>query len=45
MSFGLVKDLADEVDWTLHLIGVPVLLAFDDDSCANNARSGGDVDQ
>ena len=45
MSFGLIKDLADEVDQTLHLIGVPDLLAFDDNSCANNARSGGDVDQ
>ena len=45
MSFGLVKDLANEVDRTLHLIGVPGLLAFDDDSCANDARSGGDVDQ
>ena len=36
-SFGLIKDLADEVDQTLHLIGVPGLLAFDDDSCANDA--------
>ena len=43
MSFGLVKDLADEVDRTLHLIGMPGLLAFDDDSYANDARSGGDV--
>ena len=45
MSFGLIKDYADEVDQTLHLIGVPSLLVFDDDSCANDARSGGDVDQ
>ena len=45
MSFGLVKDLADEVDQTLHLIVMPGLLAFNDDSCAHNARSGGDVDQ
>ena len=44
MSFELIKDLADEVDQTLHLIGVPDLLAFDDDSYANDARSGGDVD-
>ena len=43
-SLGLIKDLADEVDRTLHLIGVLGLLAFDDDSCANDARSGGDVD-
>ena len=28
-SFGLIKDLADEVDWMLHLIGVPGLLVFD----------------
>ena len=45
MSFGLIKDLADEVDRTLHLIGVPGFLAFDDDSYANDARSCGDVDQ
>ena len=44
MSFGLVKDLTDEVDRTLHLIGLPGLLTFDDDSCANDARSDGDVD-
>ena len=45
MSFGLIKDLADEVDQMLHLIGMSSLLAFDDDSCANDARSGYDVDQ
>ena len=45
MSFGLIKNLTDEVDRTLHLIGVSDLLTLDDDSCANNARSGGDVDQ
>ena len=45
MSFGRVKDLADEVDQTLHLIGVTGLLAFDDDSCANDVRCDGDVDQ
>ena len=45
MSFGLIKDVADEVDQTLHLIGMPGLLAFDDDSCANDTRSGGDLDQ
>ena len=44
-SFGLIKDLTDEVDWTLHLVGMPSLLAFDDDSCANDARSGGVIDQ
>ena len=42
---GLIKDLADEVDRTLHLIGMPGLLAFDDGSYAYNARSGGDIDQ
>ena len=45
MSFGLIKGLADEVDWALYLIGMPGFLAFDDDSYANDARSGGDVDQ
>ena len=45
MSFGLIKDLADEVDQMFYLIGVLGLLTFDDDSCANDARSGGDVDQ
>ena len=45
MSHGVVKDLADEVYRTLHLIGMPNLLVFDDDSCANDARSDGDVDQ
>ena len=45
MSFGLIKDLADEVDWSLHLIGMPGLLVFDDDSYANDVRSGGDVDK
>ena len=45
MSFGLIKNLADEVDRTLHLIGMLGLLTFDDDSCANDARCGNDVDQ
>ena len=45
MSFGLIKDLADEVHQTLHLIGMLDLLVFDNDSCANDARSGGNVDQ
>ena len=45
MSFGLIKDLVDKVDRMLHLVGMPGLLAFDDDSYANDARSGGDVDQ
>ena len=45
MSFGLIKDLTDEVDRTLYLIGVSSLLMFDEDSCANDARSGGDIDQ
>ena len=45
MSFGLIKNLTDEVDQTLYLIGVSTFLALDDDSCANDARSGGDVDQ
>ena len=44
MSFGLIKDLADEVDRTLYLIGVSSFLVFHDDSCANDAGSGGDVD-
>ena len=44
MSFGLVKDIADEVYRTLHLIGMLGLLTFDDDSCANDARSGSNVD-
>ena len=45
MSFGLIEDLADEVDRMLHLIGMSGFLALDDDSCANDVRSGGDVDQ
>ena len=45
MSFGLIKNLTDEVDQTLHLIGMPDFLVLDNDSCANDARSGGDVDQ
>ena len=45
MSFGLINNLTDEVYRMLNLIGVPGLLAFDDDSCANDVRSGGDVDQ
>ena len=45
MSFGLIKDLTDEVDQMLHLIGMLSLLAFDNDSYANDVRSGGDVDQ
>ena len=44
-SFGLIEDLADEVDLTLHLIGVPDLLALDDNGCADDARSSGNVDQ
>ena len=45
MSFELIKDLIDEVDWTLYLIGMSDFLALDDDSCANDMRSSGDVDQ
>ena len=45
MSLGLVKDLVDEVDQTLHLIGVPGLLVFDHNGCADDVRSSGDVDQ
>ena len=45
MSFGLIKDLTDEVDWMLYLISISGFLVLDDDSCANDARSGGDVDQ
>ena len=36
---------ADEVNRTLHLIGVPDLLAFDHDGCADDAKSSGNVDQ
>ena len=43
--FGLIKNLTDEVDRTLYLIGVSNFLVLDDDSCANDVRSGGDVDQ
>ena len=45
MSFGLIKNLTDEVDQTLYLLGMSGFLALDDDNCANDARSGGDVDQ
>ena len=45
MNFGLIKYLADEVDRTLHLVGVPSFLVFDDDSSADDVRSSGDVDQ
>ena len=45
MSFGLIKNLVDEVDRTLHLIGMSGFLALDDDSLANDVRSGSDVDQ
>ena len=45
MSFRLIKDLADEVYRMLHLIGMSGLLVFDDNSYANDARSGGDIDQ
>ena len=44
-SVGLIKNLVDEVDWMLHLIGMSGFLTLDDNSCANDARSGGDVDQ
>ena len=44
MSFRLVKNLTDEVDRTLYLIGVSNFFALDDDSYANDMRSGGDVD-
>ena len=44
-SFGLIKNLTDEVDQTLYRIGVSNFLMLDDDSWANNVRSGGDVDQ
>ena len=45
MSFGLIKNLTDEIDQTLYLIGVSNFLALDDDSSANDARGSGDVDQ
>ena len=44
-SLRLIKYLADEVDRALDLVGMPGFLTFDDDSCANDARSGGDIDQ
>ena len=44
-SLGLIKNLTDEVYQTLHLIGMPGLLAFDYNGCADDARSSGDVDQ
>ena len=44
-SLGLVKDLTDQVYRMLRLIGVPGLLMFDDDGCADDARSSDDVDQ
>ena len=44
MSLGLVKNPA-EVYQMLHLIGVPSLLTFDHDGCADDARSSGNVDQ
>ena len=43
-SLGLIKNLADEVYRTLHLIGVSILLAFDQNCCADDARGSGDVD-
>jgi len=43
-SLELIKNLADEVDRTLYLIGVSNFFALDDDSYANDMRSGGDVD-
>ena len=45
MTLGLVKNLADEIYQTLYLIGVPGLLAFDHNGCADDTRSSGDVDQ
>ena len=45
MSFGLIKNLTNEVDQMLHLIGVPDFLAHNDDSCVNDVRGGDDVDQ
>ena len=45
MSFGLIEDLTDEVYRTLHLIGVPGLLTFNHDGCADDMRSSDDVDQ
>ena len=43
-SFELIKDLADKVYQTLHLIGVPGLLVFEHNGYADDARSSGDVD-
>ena len=45
MSLGFVENLADEVYRMLHLIGVPSLLAFDHNCCADDLRSSGDIDQ
>ena len=44
-SLGLIKNLTDEVDWMLYLIGVSNFLMLNDDSCANDARSGSNIDQ
>ena len=44
-SLGLVKNLADEINRTLDLIGVSDLLTFDHNCCADDARSSGDIDQ
>ena len=43
-SLGLIKYLAYEVYWTLHLVGMPSFLVFDDNSYADDARSRGDLD-
>ena len=43
-SLGFVENLTDEVYRTLHLIGMPGLLAFDHNGCAYDARSSGDID-
>ena len=45
MSLGLIKNLADEVHQTLHLIGMLGLLMFNHNGYADDARSIGDVDQ
>ena len=44
-NFGLSQDFTDEVDRSLSLLDVPLLLSFDDESGTDHVMCGGDVEQ
>ena len=43
--FVLAAYFADEVNWSLYLVDMTRLVAFDDQDCAHHIGGGGDVEE